>query len=220
MQISIIVAVAANRVIGNNNQTPWRLPRDLQRFKQLTMGKPIIMGRKTHESIGRILPRRCNIVVSRTWEAGCYTQTFDDVYIAETESGLGAVGAMDAEDDSDIEIITHRDVLQCEVHNSLPAALCAAQDCDCAEIMVIGGAEVYAQVFPQVSRMYLTIVRHYAIGDAYFPAWDLADWEIVAQQDFAADDKHAYAHRFLTLQRVRAAQDRWVTSTSYREEQL
>ena len=65
MLISMIVAMSANRVIGTNNKIPWRLPRDQQRFKAITMGKPVIMGRKTHESIGRPLSGRHNIVVSR-----------------------------------------------------------------------------------------------------------------------------------------------------------
>ncbi|WP_345889692.1 dihydrofolate reductase [Spongiibacter thalassae] len=60
-----IVAAARNGVIGVDNQLPWRLPADLRRFKALTMGKPIVMGRKTWESIGRPLPGRANIVVSR-----------------------------------------------------------------------------------------------------------------------------------------------------------
>jgi dihydrofolate reductase len=74
MLISMIVAMAANRVIGAGNKIPWRLPRDQQRFKAITMGKPIIMGRKTYESIGRPLPGRDNIIVTHntTYEAaGC-----------------------------------------------------------------------------------------------------------------------------------------------------
>jgi dihydrofolate reductase len=63
--ISIVVAVAENGVIGRDNALPWRLPDDLRRFKELTLGKPIVMGRRTYESIGRPLPGRTNIVVSR-----------------------------------------------------------------------------------------------------------------------------------------------------------
>jgi dihydrofolate reductase len=66
MRISLIVAMARNRVIGRNNALPWRLPEDLKRFKAITMGHPIIMGRKTYESIGRPLPGRANIVVTRS----------------------------------------------------------------------------------------------------------------------------------------------------------
>jgi dihydrofolate reductase len=65
MRISLVVAAAENGVIGADNQLPWHLPDDLKRFKALTIGKPILMGRKTHESIGRPLPGRTNIVISR-----------------------------------------------------------------------------------------------------------------------------------------------------------
>ncbi len=64
-KISIIVAMATNRVIGINNGLPWHISDDLKRFKQLTTGHTIIMGRKTYESIGKALPNRTNIVVSR-----------------------------------------------------------------------------------------------------------------------------------------------------------
>lgn len=65
VSLSIVVAAADNGVIGRGNALPWRLPDDLQRFKELTMGKPIVMGRRTYDSIGRPLPGRINIVVSR-----------------------------------------------------------------------------------------------------------------------------------------------------------
>lgn len=65
MQLALIVAQSDNRVIGRNNALPWHLPEDLKYFKSVTMGKVIIMGRKTYESIGRPLPGRTNLVVSR-----------------------------------------------------------------------------------------------------------------------------------------------------------
>ena len=65
MQISAIVAMSKNRVIGRENQIPWSLPEDLKRFKKITMGCPVIMGRKTFESIGRLLPGRVNCVITR-----------------------------------------------------------------------------------------------------------------------------------------------------------
>ena len=71
--ISIIVAMSSNRVIGRDGGMPWHLPGDLKYFKSVTMGKPIIMGRKTFESIGKALPGRLNIVISRTeqyWPQG------------------------------------------------------------------------------------------------------------------------------------------------------
>lgn len=66
--ISLIVAMTKNGVMGRKNQLPWHLPEDLQHFKKLTMGKPIIMGRKTFDSIGRVLPGRRHIVITRNRE--------------------------------------------------------------------------------------------------------------------------------------------------------
>lgn len=63
--ISLIVAMDQNRLIGKDNQLPWHLPADLQYFKKVTMGKPIVMGRKTFDSIGRVLPGRENVIVTR-----------------------------------------------------------------------------------------------------------------------------------------------------------
>jgi dihydrofolate reductase len=71
MKVALIVAAATNNVIGRDNQLPWHLPQDLKYFKAKTLGKPVIMGRKTYESIGRPLPGRPNIVVTRNqaWSA-------------------------------------------------------------------------------------------------------------------------------------------------------
>ncbi len=67
--LQAVVAMAENRVIGREGRLPWHLPEDLKHFKKLTLGHPILMGRKTFDSIGRPLPRRRNIVLSRTWNA-------------------------------------------------------------------------------------------------------------------------------------------------------
>lgn len=69
--VSLIAALARNGVIGVENRLPWHLPEDLRRFRALTMGKPVVMGRRTHESIGRALPGRRNIVLTRRREAAC-----------------------------------------------------------------------------------------------------------------------------------------------------
>jgi dihydrofolate reductase len=82
MRLSLIVAMASNRVIGRDNTLPWHLPGDLPRFKRITMGHPIIMGRRNYESISRVLPGRANIIITRQRDyhvAGatvCYS--FDD----------------------------------------------------------------------------------------------------------------------------------------------
>jgi dihydrofolate reductase len=69
--VSFVVAMARNHVIGRDNALPWRLPEDLQHFKAVTWGKPILMGRKTYESIGKALPGRTNLVLTRDrdWKA-------------------------------------------------------------------------------------------------------------------------------------------------------
>ncbi len=88
MILSIVVAMSRNRVIGRDNQLPWHLPADLKHFKALTMGKPIIMGRKTYESIGRPLPGRTNIVLTRDTayqQAGC-------VIVHDIDAALTAAG--------------------------------------------------------------------------------------------------------------------------------
>lgn len=76
MEVALIAALARNGVIGRDGDLPWRLPKDLARFKKLTSGHCVVMGRKTWESIGRPLPKRTNIVVSRS------LQTRDDILLA------------------------------------------------------------------------------------------------------------------------------------------
>jgi len=86
MKLAIIVAAAKNGVIGRNNQLPWHLPQDLKYFKAVTLGKPVIMGRKTYESIGKPLPGRTNIVITRNkdWVAAegvVVTNSFDQALL-------------------------------------------------------------------------------------------------------------------------------------------
>ena len=97
MKISMIVAMAHDRVIGLGNQMPWHLPADLQHFKKNTLGKPVIMGRKTYDSIGRALPGRLNIVVSRDASlaiAGvtCVTSVEDAIHAAEGVEEVMIIG--------------------------------------------------------------------------------------------------------------------------------
>jgi dihydrofolate reductase len=65
LKISLIAAISENKVIGRDNDLPWHIPEDLKRFKEITKGHPVIMGRKTYESIGRLLPNRTNIIITR-----------------------------------------------------------------------------------------------------------------------------------------------------------
>lgn len=93
MNISMIAAMAKNRIIGKNNKMPWHLPADLKHFKAITLGKPVIMGRKTYESIGKALPGRKNIVISRDQE---YILN-DAVVVHSCESAL-KIASMESQD--------------------------------------------------------------------------------------------------------------------------
>ncbi len=162
--ISIISAMARNRVIGKDNRLPWHLPADLQHFKQITMGKPMIMGRKTWESLPGLLPGRPHIVVSRNRD-----------YIA--------AGA--------------------RVVHSLEEAIRAAGEAE--EIMIVGGANLYAQALPRAGRMYLTFVEAEIAGDAYFPTFDAAQWQERERQTCPADEKNPFACQFVRLDRRKGA---------------
>ena len=92
MLISLIAALDRNRAIGRDNDLPWRLPDDLKRFKALTLGKPILMGRKTAESLGRALPGRRNLVLTRSGRV-----PFEGMHaVASVEEALGAAHDGDA----------------------------------------------------------------------------------------------------------------------------
>jgi dihydrofolate reductase len=142
-RLSLIVAMTEKRVIGVENRLPWRIPADLRKFKEVTLGRPIIMGRKTYDSIGRPLPGRRNIVVSR-------------------DPGLRIEGA--------------------EVVHSLEAALRLAAEHEDGEIFVIGGSSLFAEALPLADRLYVTWVKQDIAGDTYFPAWDAADFRVVARE--------------------------------------
>jgi len=159
LPLSLIAALGENRVIGVDNSMPWHLPGDFKYFKATTLGKPIIMGRKTWDSLGRPLPGRLNIVVSR-------------------QAGLVLEGA--------------------EVYPSLETAVVRAQawanEQGVDEVMLIGGAQLYAQGLAQADRLYLTRVALSPEGDAWFPEFDLAQWKLVSDVAKAAEgDKPAYS---------------------------
>ncbi len=160
MLVSIIAAMDRNRLIGNNNQLPWHLPADLAHFKQVTMGKPIIMGRKTYESIGRPLPGRTNIVLTRS-----------------------------ADFQADGVVLEH----------TLEAAINSAGDVE--EVMIIGGGTIYEMALPIADRLYLTYVESAFEGDAWFPEFDLAQWQIIDEQAHQADENNSSDYRFVTYLR-------------------
>lgn len=151
--ITLIAAVAANRVIGNRNTLPWHLPEDFAFFKRYTLGKSVIMGRKTWDSLPKKpLPERRNLVITR-------------------QNGFQAAGA--------------------EVFADLTAALAACNQE--AEIIIMGGAEIYAQALPLATDLRLTEVGLQPEGDAFFPEFSAADWQQCSRQQHTAANGTTFA---------------------------
>jgi dihydrofolate reductase len=162
--ISLIAAVADNGVIGRDGALPWRLPEDLRRFKAVTLGKPVLMGRRTWLSLGGPLPGRENIVLSRN-------------------PGFAAQGAT--------------------VVHSLDEAL--ALSAHAAELIVIGGAEIYRCTLPLAGRIHLTRVHARIDGDTFLPGFRADEWRVVKREAWPADARHAFAMTFETLERIAPA---------------
>ncbi|OJJ19409.1 diacylglycerol kinase [marine bacterium AO1-C] len=163
MKISIVVAVAENGVIGKDNQLPWRLSSDLKHFKKLTTGHAVLMGRKTYESIGKPLPKRTNLIITRN----------------EAYQAAG-----------------------CEVFASIEHALEFAQKSGEDEVFVIGGAQIYQQVLPQVNTVYLTKVKAEVVGDAYFDLSLLNQFQTINTESIAVGEKDEYAFDIVEMERV------------------
>ncbi|MDB5968166.1 MAG: dihydrofolate reductase [Hydrocarboniphaga sp.] len=162
IHLSLVVAASENGVIGREGGLPWKLPADLQHFKRLTLGKTILMGRKTWQSLGRPLPQRDNWVISR-------------------DPLLDVPGA--------------------RVFQSLDHACTAAEREKIAELMVIGGAQIYAQALPLADTLYLTRVHAQIDGDTRFPDYDAGQFIQTQREDHAADERHLHAYSFITLRR-------------------
>lgn len=162
--ISFVVARADNGVIGRDNALPWHLPADLKHFKRLTVGKPVVMGRKTFDSIGKPLPGRHNIVMTRdpSWQA-------EGVTVVANLAEAIAAGGLDPR--TRVE-----------------------------EVMIIGGAAVYADALPIATRVYLTEVHDSPEGDTILPPFAADRWCEIEREDHPAEDgKPAYS--FVTLER-------------------
>lgn len=172
MQLSIIVAQSANRVIGRGNKLPWYLPEDLKYFKRITQGKPIVMGRKTYESIGRPLPGRTNIVISRN--------------TSYQKPGIHVVSSLE---------------------NALALAEQQAIIDGSEEMLVIGGAEIYSQALSFADRLYITQVHADIEGDAFFPAFNLSEWQEVLREDFFADGPNPYDYSFVVYERQSSVEE-------------
>ena len=130
-----IAAMSLNRVIGRDGKIPWHIPEDFQWFKRLTTGHVVLMGRKTFASLGKPLPNRTNVVLTRR----------------------GPIAG----------VTTLRDLAELSASHFAPR-----------EIFVIGGAEIYAQLLPRCTDLYLSVVQREVAGDAFFPVFEDC-WELI-----------------------------------------
>ena len=168
----LVAAMAENGVIGRDNALPWRLRSDLRRFRARTWGKPVVMGRKTFQSLGKPLPGRTNIVVSR-----------DRAFCA-----AGVVAAPD-------------------LHAALEAARGDALRRGTDEMIVIGGAQIYAQTLPIADRLDITQVKARPEGSIRFPPIDPQAWRETERSEHEAGPDDAADFAFITYQRVAPAAD-------------
>ena len=159
--IFLVVAVADNGVIGAGGGMPWHISADFRRVKSLTMGKPLVMGRKTFDSLPGLLPGRRHIVITRdaAWQA----------------DGAERAG-------------------------SLAEALKLA---NAPQIVIFGGAQIYAEALPLAHRIELTEVHAAPEGDTRFPDFDRADWHETAREHHPAEGRNP-AFDFVTLVRKTA----------------
>lgn len=166
MKISLIVAVAEGGVIGLDGGLPWHLSADLRYFRRTTMGHPLVMGRKTWDSIGRPLPGRENIVVTRRPDfAPAGVQVSHDL-----DDALALAGD-----------IARRDGV--------------------AELMVIGGAQIFDAVRPRADRIYLTEIHATFPGDVFFGAPDPARWRETSRSERHADERSGLDYTYVVFDR-------------------
>lgn len=176
IKISAIAAMAENRVIGKDGGMCWHVPGDLKHFKQTTMGKPLVMGRKSYESLGKPLPGRANIVVSRSMKdlprAGAPT---------EIHNTMESV-ARDLAPHAQTELLLFADLTQAIEE----AKKIAARD-GVDEIFIAGGGEIYKAALPVTERIYLTVIHRDYDGDAFFPELDMKEWREISAQRAEGD---------------------------------
>ncbi len=153
--------MARGRVIGLNGTMPWHLPADLAHFKRITSGHPVLMGRKTFDSIGRALPGRFNVVISRGRP--------------RLPAGVTLAASLDQ-----------------------ALSLCPPVE----RVMVIGGAEIYAQAIDRAALLELTLIDADLAGDTRFPAVSLGSWQLQQMSVRPADAANAWTLTFCRFRRV------------------
>lgn len=178
MEKVLIVAIADNNAIGRNNDLLWHISEDLKFFKRTTMGCPVVMGRRTFESIGRPLPKRLNIVVSRRG--------------FEAPEGVKVVGSLEEAYEYAADFRNGNVAVEGQ---SGPVN---------RRLFIMGGGQIYAQALPDMDRLIITHV-HTVIEDAdtFFPQIDPALWKVDSRSEMMTDPETGYTFEFVEWCRVK-----------------
>lgn len=158
--LSAVVVVDSDNGIGKENKLLVHFPADLKRFKAITSGNIVIMGRKTYESMGKALQNRRNIVITRQQDF-----KLDDA----------------------------------EVKHSLEEALAVVPSQE--EVFIIGGAEIFRQSMPVLTKIYLTRIHKSFEADTFFPEIDKDKWQETEKTTFEGDEKNPFSYSFITYQK-------------------
>ena len=191
MRLSLIVAMDRQGVIGKGGGLPWKLSSDLKRFKALTMGHHIVMGRKTFQSLDRLLPGRVMLVLKRpesAYDFG-FARLYQDLPLYDAVVAAKQTGRPVPEDFVPVAL----------VHSLDEALRLAAGD---EEVFVIGGAEIFAVALPRVERMYVTWVEAEVEGDVTFPQVDWSQWRELSCEKVGADERNEFETRFCVYERI------------------
>ena len=152
MPINLIAAMALNRVIGRDNNIPWKIPGEQKLFRRITEGHTVVMGRKTFDDIGKPLPNRTNIILSRN-------------------KAFNAPGCIVMDDYMGI-----------------------VEKAGNQNIFIIGGEKIFRLYLPYTDNIYLSILQKEFDGDAYFPKFPEADFQIIRQERIEATIPYIFIH--------------------------
>jgi dihydrofolate reductase len=159
LKISMVVAMSENRVIGASNSLPWYLPEDLKKFRELTTGHAMIMGRKTFESLPKVLPGREHYVITRS-------ENYKEENKRASESNHVFVIPDPV---SAVNLVRERIAYEHDIPE---------------EIFVIGGGEIFSQLLSYASKLYVTLLKKPIEGDTYFPEIQREDWKETGRSIF------------------------------------
>ena len=187
--LASIVCIAKNHAIGKDNDMIWHLPEDLKHFKRTTLGKPILMGRKSYEALGKPLPGRPNIVVSRSYK------DIPEPNPTSVYKDMEAVG------DEPPKVNTGP-FLYPSLEEGIKAMKDMGEEMGVEEVFITGGGQIYKETLPYTERLYLTVLDRDYDADVYFPKFDWDEWNIASEEKHESEPEHDRpSFTFYTLER-------------------